>query len=222
MKKQGIRKIGSVLCCLSIVFFFSCGGGGSSSSGGGVLSVNLTDTPALFSGVYVTISSVRVHTSAGAEGEDTSNAEESGWREVPLNANLQMPVNLLDLQDASVLLAEGILPAGHYQQIRLVLEENTETELYNYVVLEQIQAAQTGNGGEQIPLKTPSAQQSGLKLINQFTVEEGMITQLLIDFDAEQSVVETGNGKFNLKPVLRVEKVTIGSDPDAGGEVPAE
>jgi hypothetical protein len=127
-----------------------------------------------------------------------------------------MPINLLELQDATVLLAEGSLPAGHYQQIRLVLEENTDSELFNYVVLAELVAAQEGQ--VQIPLETPSAQQTGLKLVNQFTIGEGQTTELVIDFDAEKSVVETGSGKFMLKPVLKVEAIIVGDASDTDGD----
>jgi hypothetical protein len=33
---------------------------------------------------------------------------------------------------------------------------------------------------------------------------EGMITKLTIDFDAEKSVIKTGNGKYKMKPVIHV------------------
>lgn len=52
-------------------------------------------------------------------------------------------------------------------------------------------------------LETPSAEQSGLKI----KVDKNLsltLDSLTIDFDAKQSIVETGNGKFILKPVIRV------------------
>jgi hypothetical protein len=205
-----------------MLFLVACGGGGSGSfEAEGMLKVTLTDDPANFEGVYITIAQVLVHQSADTVEEQISeSSHEAGWREVALSENISMPINLLELQDVKTLLAEDALPAGHYQQIRLVLEENTDTELFNYVILKEELSvtAQQENGDEHIPLETPSAQQSGLKLINQFTIVEGMTTELLIDFDAEKSVVETGNGKFQLKPVLKMEAVTIEEVADTDGD----
>jgi len=59
-------------------------------------------------------------------------------------------------------------------------------------------------GGAETALDTPSATQSGLKLIHGFTVPPNTLTDLLLDFDACRSVVRKGNGGFNLKPVIRV------------------
>ena len=57
-----------------------------------------------------------------------------------------------------------------------------------------------------IPLTTPSAQQSGLKLnAKPFDVAEGQTVELVLDFDAARSVVRAGNsGKYLLKPVITV------------------
>jgi len=214
MKKHNIYKIACVLCCLSILLFTACGGGGGGTgvSGEGTMKVSLTDNPASFNGVYVTVDKVLVHQSTDANGgEGIEGLEEAGWREVAISESfIDTPINLLEISDITVLLAEGPLPAGHYQQIRLVLKENTDTELCNYVVLE--------GEVDQIPLETPSAQQSGLKLINQFSILDGATTELIIDFDAEKSVVETENGNFILKPVLNMEAVIVEGVTDTDGD----
>jgi hypothetical protein len=46
--------------------------------------------------------------------------------------------------------------------------------------------------------------QSGVKLIHQFTVNSGQRVDLLLDFDACKSIVQTGNGTYKLKPVVKV------------------
>jgi hypothetical protein len=77
-------------------------------------------------------------------------------------------------------------------QSKLVKERKVETCLKNH--------------GVTYPLNTPSAQQSGLKLqINQ-TLQPNVTYNFLIDFDVNHSiVVEAGNsGNYNLHPVLRV------------------
>ena len=79
------------------------------------LRVYLTDKPAeQYLAVNVTIAAVRVHQSGDA-GELAA-----GWEELPVTA--AMPVDLLRLRNGVLFeLCRANLPAGHYQQIRLVL-----------------------------------------------------------------------------------------------------
>jgi hypothetical protein len=65
----------------------------------------------------------------------------------------------------------------------------------------------TGNrvviGGVSYDLNTPSGQSSGVKLKVQDELTAGIAYTLLLDFDAAKSIVTTGSGKYNLKPVIR-------------------
>jgi hypothetical protein len=86
---------------------------------------------------------------------------------------------------------------GHYTQLHLVLVPNSGGPPFaNSIVL-------SGIPGE-IVLETPSAVQSGIKLIHQFTVGPGQRVDLLLDFDACKSIVKRGNGTYLLKPVIKV------------------
>jgi hypothetical protein len=58
-------------------------------------------------------------------------------------------------------------------------------------------------GGVTYPLSTPSAEQSGLKLQVNQTLVADIQNEILLDFDANASIVETGNGTYKLKPVVR-------------------
>jgi len=59
--------------------------------------------------------------------------------------------------------------------------------------------------GEKISLKTPSAQQSGLKVQIHQDLTGGLLYRLTLDFDVARSIVVAGNsGNIILKPVLRV------------------
>jgi hypothetical protein len=174
----------------------SSGGGGGTTAQPGTASVSMTDAPACgFDEVNVTVSKVRVHQSNNA----SENA--AGWTDITLNPARK--INLLDLNDpthtnrALEFLGETPLEAGHYTQLRLVLVPNRgSSPPANSVVL----SGQT----TEIPLDTPSAVQSGIKLIHQFTVDSGQRVDLLLDFDACKSIVRTGNGKYKLKPVIKV------------------
>jgi len=175
-------------------FVAGCGGGGGGGDGGGTgtLGVSLTDAPACgFDAVNVSVSKVRAHVSGDAS-EDSG-----GWAEITLSPVRK--INLLDLTNGVVeTLGETTLPAGHYTQLRLVLVANTgSSQTSNSVVL-------SGAPGEEIPLTTPSAVQSGIKLINEFDVAPGQRVDLVLDFDACKSVVRRGNGSHLLKPVIKV------------------
>jgi len=177
------------------LFLAGCGGGGGTASSGsqtGTLSVSLTDAPAGgFTAVDVTISKVRVHQSSSASEND------AGWTDITLNPARK--INLLNLANGVLDdLGQTSLSAGHYTQLRLVLVANSGTSLANSVVLTSDATA------TEIALDTPSAVQSGIKLINEFDVASGQRVDLVLDFDALKSVVARGNGTFLLKPVIKV------------------
>jgi hypothetical protein len=167
----------------------ACGGGDGEPAQMGTLGVSLTDSPACgFAEVNVTVNQVRVHSSSSAP----MNGE--GWSTIALNPPRK--INLLELTNGVISsLGDTPLPAGHYTQVRLVLDRNTGSSTANSIVL-------SGTTTE-IPLVTPSAAQSGIKLINAFDVMANQRTDLLLDFDACKSVVSRGNGSYGLKPVIR-------------------
>ena len=143
------------------------------------LTVYLTDAPAAYDAVNIEV--VRV------EIKSSSEEGENGWKELPVNAGMY---NLLDFTNGmDTLLSSVELPAGKVSQLRLVLGNN------NSIVI---------NGTSlELPLETPSAQQSGLKFNIHADLVEGVEYKLWIDFDCARSVVQTGNGDYKLKPVLR-------------------
>lgn len=169
----------------------ACGGGsGSGAAAPGAVRLALTDAPACgFDHVYVTVDRVRMHQSGSASDAD------AGWSEVALATPKRL--DLLTLTNGVLEeLGQTSLPAGTYNQIRLVLVENGGNS-------PRANAVQP-TGGAEVALDTPSAQQSGLKLKTAFTVESGKTSDLLLDFDACRSVVPTTTGSYNLKPVLTV------------------
>lgn len=180
----------SLLLSIILVFFVgftSCDSTGS-DGGTGTMEVTMTDAPANYDSVNVTINSVRVTRDEDTEtdGEESDEeAEEDGWVTI---TDEQMKVNLLELTNGNqIMLGSEELEVGTYSQIRFILgDENTVTV-----------------DGETYNLQTPSAQQSGLKLNVDAEVEENTTYTLLVDFDAARSIVQQGNGGYLLKPVLR-------------------
>ncbi len=138
------------------------------------LSVSLTDDPASYDSVNIDIQDIKVNTG------------DTAWTSLPLNR--KGIYNLLAFKNGlDTLLSSSELPAGTVSQIRLVLGTN------NSVVVK----------GVNYPLSTPSSQQSGLKLNLHATLISGIEYKLWLDFDAGRSIVETGNGNYILKPVIR-------------------
>jgi len=161
----------------------------------GTLRIALTDAPPCgFDQVNVTVERVRVHQSAGAVETD------GGWSDIVLNPARK--IDLLTLNNGVLVnLGQTPLQAGQYQQLRLVLAPNTGSgSPANSVV---------PSGGGETALQTPSAVQSGIKLIHQFTVPAGQLVELVLDFDACKSIVKQGNGVYQLKPVIQVIPVAV-------------
>lgn len=204
MLTTSLRRIrNALLATCGAVALMACGGGGDAAApvagapgggatgGTGTLRVALTDAPSCgYDHVYITVDRVRVHASS------TASETESGWSEIVLNPAQR--IDLLALTNGVLAeLGQIPLPAGHYTQARLVLRPNGGGTPANAVV--------PSSSGVEVPLDTPSATQSGLKLIHPFTVQPNTMVDLLLDFDACRSVVRRGNsGRYNLKPVIAV------------------
>ena len=166
------------IVALLVVFVYSCSEN-SNESGPASISVKLMDNPGDYDAVNIEVIDVRY--------KQSDDDGENGWESLdPINTGVY---NLLELTGGlNVLLVDDFqIPAGELNQIRLVLGENNE------VVIDE----------ETFPLKTPSAQQSGLKLKVNETLEPNISYTFLLDFMVNKSIVMAGNsGNIILKPVI--------------------
>jgi hypothetical protein len=211
--KASIRSLAKYLLSTLVVgataALVACGGsdGGTTgttpnAAGMGSVRVSLTDAPRCKVGnedldkVFVTVEQVRINMSSD-DGVST------GWYEIDVRPARK--INLLDLTNGRLEeLGTVPLPAGTYSQVRLVLSPNRGTGTpANSVVLDRTTV--------ELPLQTPSAAQSGLKIIRPFTVAPNTTVDLVIDFDACRSIVLRGNGSYLLKPVLTADLRHIGA-----------
>jgi hypothetical protein len=178
------------------ISLMSCGGSDSPAATG-TLNIKLTDaaTP-LYQAVYVTINEVHVHHETG------------GW-ETLTELDLPRTVNLLELRNG-VMLDLGIaeLAAGHYNQMRLILEDSEgEPDPPDNNILGQLHPSFNyliDANNDDFPLKVPSGGNTGIKLVNGFDIVADRANELVIDFDAHRSIVAKGNGSYGLKPTIKV------------------
>ncbi|MEO2129327.1 MAG: DUF4382 domain-containing protein [Christiangramia sp.] len=195
-----------LLAAMVVVGLISCDKDDDGSvNGGGTanLTVRMTDAPGDYDAVLIDVQDIMIHVDAEGDAELEGDDDGDGWISVE-NVNTGV-YDLLELTGGvSELLADTEVPAGFVSQIRLVLGTN------NSIVVD----------GESKPLNTPSAQQSGLKLQLNQDFEPGESYAYMLDFDVDQSVVTTGNGGYNLKPVIRV-AAEINSGTVVGSVSPA-
>lgn len=124
-----------------------------------------------------------------------SSEDEGGWKSFGTAEDYPINVDLTELTAGnSLMLADTIIASGMLKQIRLVLSDN------NNLVYEDEDGLEV-----ETHLDTPSAQQSGLKLKLDQELEPGYSYTFILDWDVQKSIVKAGNsGKYNLKPVIRV------------------
>jgi hypothetical protein len=200
MKKWNL--LVAVIVCLVLIFAINCKSpatseaslpasaseSGSDSSAGtsvGTLQLILKDNPVEEAAkILVTIDKIRVH-KASPENFIVVSEEE-----LP-------PVDLLALQDTPLTIVDGELGAGHYNQIRMRVVAGTivfieDEELVGY------------------EMKIPNNE---IKIPVQFKIEENATLQIILDFDALESIKVTKQGKgkkegvdtYTMRPVIKVE-----------------
>jgi len=178
----------------------------SITPGNGRLKIYLTDTPGDYLEVNITISKIEAHIAGEEEGDEGIWVVLKEWP-----SGEEPTFDLIKLQDVSELLVDGIFEIGKYNQLRIfitkssikveseVIEENDkEIDIVNEVPFEIFD------------VEIPSAYQTGIKLIHPFEIIDGITTELTIDFDAEKSIIKTGNGNYKLKPTIKITSTYTG------------
>ena len=209
---MGLKNSDIKLWILTLLFVTGCGSSlvptdavpqaplQSYSSKGSNFRVSLTDAPAKqLKSVFVNVESVELWlTKAGRSGR------------LVVGKNLGM-VDLMTLRNGVLLPIQDVtIPAGAaVSEIRLLIGSG------NYAVK---------SNGSICKLQTPSGQTSGvkIKIKSPVTVEDNFNYSLVVDFDAEKSVVLKGNGDCLLKPVLKIAgftRVPQENVDDDGGEI---
>jgi hypothetical protein len=196
--------------------FLGCSSSNNNSTKMATVQVGLSDpapcaTPSgPFSHVYVTVTDVRIHQSSSASDNDP------GWVDLaPSLASSPVQVDLLGSATACFLkmLGSSEIQPGTYQQIRILLADNSST----------VSGNQCGNTANCVvlasdpmnprPLNLSSESKTGIKIPSgqiaggKFVIAAGESKDLDIDFVTCRSIVRQGNGQYRLKPVLHAGEV---------------
>lgn len=136
-------------------------------------------SPYAFSEVNVDVTGVEVNITSLENGQ-------AAWYTLNAHAGVY---NLLDLANGmDVLIGDAYVPPGMITQVRLKLgPNNTVTDI----------------SGHTQALTIPSGNESGLKINVHEQLVSGSPFTMYLDFDAAQSIHQTGNGTYIMNPVLR-------------------
>jgi hypothetical protein len=151
---------------------------GCVQEGRGTLVLKITDAPGEFniSEALVTMSEVRVHY-AGINETNTTGE----WITI---VNESQTFDLIQLENVTELFGEANLSAGWYTQIRLYVE----------------QALVTIDGVQHDLEISPQH----IKLIRPWKIVDGETLVLILDFDIQKSIHQTGNDRYKMKPTIKV------------------
>jgi len=154
------------------------GASGTLGGGGAQVRVLITDAPAdSIESAMVTIS--RVYLQPADDGGSPVDL-------LPASAD-PVTYDLLELRNGvEALLADGGVPAGTYEQLRLIVEDATVT---------LVPGATFSDGTTTRTLTVPSGMQTGIKvrLDEPIVAEDGTLTIVVVDFDVNQNFVLQGD-----------------------------
>jgi hypothetical protein len=191
-----MRVVASIALALALATAAACGGSSNGPSGTGSLSVMLKDSPySDAKSLLVTFSDVSVHKDDQAD---------DSWTKLPFaDGTMSRTCDLKKLVTSQDTLGVGSLPAGHYTQVRLTV---TSVALYFDEAASGPACAGTiaAPTGRSASVEVPSGV---VKLNREFTVPAGGATTMLVDFDGDKSVNQTGNGRYMMSPVIAVVSV---------------
>jgi hypothetical protein len=171
----------------------ACGDSSTAPSGTATLNVRITDSPfADARALLVTFTEVSV------------NREDEGWQTLRFGDGASSRTcDLKKLQGAQDVLGTGALAAGHYEQIRL----NVSTATLYFDAPSAGPACATSiaaPGGRSAPVTIPSGV---VRLNREFDLTADNASTIVLDFDGDKSIHQTGNGRFMMQPVIHIVSV---------------
>ena len=184
------------LAMTATILAAACGGDSPAGPSGatGTLNLRITDSP--FSdarAVLVTFSEVTAHRS------------DSDWTTLPFAAAAtNRTCDLKRLEGPQDLLGTGPLPAGRYTMVRLVVSSATLYFDNPSAGPSACAPAIAPPAGRTANLEIPSGE---VKLNRGFDLSADGATTIVLDFDGDRSIRETGNGRYMMTPVISIVSV---------------
>lgn len=149
------------------------------------------DAYGTYDAIEISISRIEAHfvetDEEQPDNEDTVKSKKGNWQ-VIAEWSEGYDVDLIELKGKSILLSSEQLLPGKYTQLRVFLYDQAT------IFVDEVE----------YELNIPSVVQTGIKLIRPFEITPGYITELTLDFDAQKSIIKTGNGEYKLKPVIGI------------------
>jgi len=106
-----------------------------------------------------------------------------------LLSDKEQTMDILKIQaNAPVILSTVSIEPGIYSQLRLVVKDDSIITV----------------DGESFPIKIPSGMQTGVKLEGDFDISRGQFFKIVLDFDAQKSVIWNEGQGYILKPVIHI------------------
>ncbi|HEX9120808.1 MAG TPA: DUF4382 domain-containing protein [Terriglobales bacterium] len=208
-----------------LAILIACTGGGGSTTKTtftpATVSVSVSDPATCssaasgpYSNLWVTITDVLIHTSA------TAAANDPNWIDLTPNLkNAPQQVDLLAAANNQCFLAtlgsNTALQPGTYQQIRIILADNSAVPAGNHCGAAGANCVVPSSSLTPQALLLSSESKTGIKIPSgqiaggNFTIGSGETKDLNINFDTCASIVVQGNGQFRLKPVLHAGEVAL-------------
>jgi predicted secreted protein len=164
----------------------------------GTVDVYVTDAPPdkEIAAVLITVPSLEVHlakaemeqqqSGSGNQTQEQEQEEGNGGEWISIDISDDMATfDLLEVKGIEEFFGSSEVAAGKYTQLRLIVDRA------------EVITADNVTHEATVPSKE-------VKIVRPFNVNGGETTSLLLDFDAEHSVVATGSGKFQIKPVVKL------------------
>ena len=177
---------------LLLILWLAGAAGCGTNVGNALVQVELTDAPADYEEVHVTLGAIEaLYRNPDGDTRWIVLVEDGGTHD------------LLKLRDGvTAVLGKTEMPEGDYQELRMIVQSATVTV-----------------GGETHPLTIPSGAETGIKIPYPFLLDDGKTYVMVIDFDAEASVKRLGMAdEYLLEPVIGVQSFSEQpSIPKQGG-----
>ncbi|WP_248724521.1 DUF4382 domain-containing protein [Seonamhaeicola sp. ML3] len=184
--------LGTVMTIMALLLMVNCDDSDSNNKTETArVQLKLVDEPGDYEEVNIEIIDIQYQSN-----ED----DEEGWESFTPEGGYPINVDITELiAGNSLLLTDEVVPVGILKQVRLILSDNNTLKIERE--------------DELIPLDTPSAEQSGLKLNLDEELEAGFVYTFILDWSVQESIVKAGNsGKYILKPVIKVDaEISSGS-----------